>query len=148
MIVVEKLFPTARKYLLILPGDARVTEAAALLGDKTRHLVVVCDTLGTMIGVVARSDIVREVSHCLGYACRMACRTIMTKEVVACRPADPLEGVWSAMIEKGLRRIPIVDELRHPLGLATARDTAQMMLLDVEYDQTVMKDYVMNMGYR
>lgn len=148
MALVEKLFPSAREHLVTLQRAAHVTEAAALLSDRRRHLVVVCDPVGAMVGVVARRDIVREVSHCLGCACTMACGAIMTSDIVACHPSDALELVWRMMADKGLRNIPIVDEARRPLGVATARETAALMLREAEYDQATIMEYVMSIGYR
>lgn len=148
MLLVERLFPTARERLVTLGGEAHVKEAAALLADRKYRLVVVCDQDQRMIGVVARRDIVRELSHCLGYACTMACSAIMTTDVIVCRSGDALDGLWKTMAERGLRSVPIVDDLRHPLGVATAPDIAEIMLSEVEYDQNVMKEYVMSVGYR
>lgn len=148
MIHVEKLFPAAQERLLTLGADAHVTEAATILGDTTHHLVVVCDVGGSMIGVVTRTDIVREVSHCHGCACTMACRMIMTTQVVSCLPKDSLNQVWATMKDKALHSVPIVDEARRPLGLVSARDAFEMMLSEAEYEEAMMKEYVMCTGYR
>ena len=64
--LVEKITPLARERLLMVNQDAPVIEAARLLRDGRSDLVVVCDHNGLLSGVVTKSDIVAQISQCLG----------------------------------------------------------------------------------
>jgi CBS domain-containing protein len=71
----------------------------------------------------------------------------MTRRVIACRPDDRLDEIWTAMNEKELHSIPVVDAGRRPLGLLSARDALEALLASVEYEGTLLRDYVMGIGY-
>ncbi len=81
MLTVERLLPIARERLTAMSENTPVTGAAALLGDESRHMVVMCDDQGRISGIVTRTDIVREVSHCLGCACTIACKSMAVKQL-------------------------------------------------------------------
>ena len=71
----------------------------------------------------------------------------MTREVTCCRPEDLLTYVWSIMKERGLKHVPIVDKSARPLGVLYARDALQVLLREVEYEELLLRDYVMGVGY-
>lgn len=79
MIRIKSLLPAVSRRLLVIVDDQRLTEAAALLSDGIRHMAVVCDRDGVMVGVVTRTDIVRQIQHCDGCACTTACNMVMSR---------------------------------------------------------------------
>ena len=148
MIRVESILPIARDRLLTIHARVQLTEAAESLTQSARHMVVVCDDARRMVGVVTRTDVVRQIGHCQGCACTTACATVMTRKVFWCRPDDWLHEVWAVMKDKGLRSVPIVDSERRPLGLLSARDALEMLLSEVVHEEELLKDYVMSGGYQ
>ena len=70
------------------------------------------------------------------------------RAVVLCRPGDRLNEVWSVMKERHLKNIPIVDQDVRPLGVLNARDALEALLKEVEYEEVLLRDYVMCVGYR
>lgn len=147
MMRISSILPAAQRHLVRIRDDQQVTEAASLLADTTRHMVVVCDSIGTMMGVVTRTDIVRQIQNCQGCACTTACTTVMTKTVTFCHPDDWLHEVWAEMKTKGLQSIPIVNSEHQPIGLVAARDALESLLSEVEHEEELLRDYVMCVGY-
>lgn len=145
---VERMLPVARERLVTIGESALLMEAAKLLGDRQTNLVVVCDDGGAMVGVVTKTDVVRRIGFCHGAACTTALATVMTRDVVSCRPADLLQGIWTIMKERSLLHIPVVDQDVKPLGVINARDALLALLGDAEHDESLMRDYVMSVGYR
>ena len=90
-------------------------------------LIVVCDH-GDMVGVLAKTDIVGQI----GPGCTARVDSIMTHDVTYCRTDDVLLEVWSVMRERGLQRVPILDEARRPLGIIYAREALQALLSESE----------------
>ena len=148
MIRIDNLLEKTRDRLLLIGDDRQLTEAASLLSDDTRHMVVVCDSVGVMVGVITRTDIVRQIRHCQGCACTTACTAVMTRNVVSCESGDWLHEVLSIMKARGLQSVPVVDAERKPIGLLFARDALEMLLSEVEYEEELLRDYVMCVGYR
>jgi CBS domain-containing protein len=71
----------------------------------------------------------------------------MTRTVVLCRPSDLLHDVWLIMKARGLKNIPVVDEDSRPIGVLNARDALEALLKDVEYEEVLLREYVMCVGY-
>jgi CBS domain-containing protein len=72
----------------------------------------------------------------------------MTEDVVICRPTDWLHDVWSIMKERRLKNIPVTDAESRPIGVLNARDALEALMLEVEQEETLLRDYVMCVGYR
>lgn len=145
---VDRLLPEIRRRLLVVGDDRQLTEAAALLSDDARHMAIVCDAAGVMVGVVTRTDIVRQIRHCDGCACTTLCAQVMTKTVISCTPDKTLQEVWSTMKQSRLLCIPVVDDQRRPLGLLFASAVLEALLSEAEYEEELLRDYVMCVGYR
>jgi CBS domain-containing protein len=142
------MLPAARERLATTTCDAPLIDAAKLLSRAEVNLVVVCDSNNALVGVITRTDVVRQISCCAGSSCTTAVASVMTRDVTCCRPADLLTDVWSTMKEQGLKNVPIVDESTRPLGVLYARDALRVLLREVEYEELLLRDYVMGVGYR
>jgi CBS domain-containing protein len=148
MIRVEKIVHVARERLVTVRDDAPLAEAAKFLDGRDINLVVVCDKSGAMVGIVTRTNVVHQMALCQGCGCTAAAGTVMTKDVTFCRPDDLLHDVWSLMKERKLVHVPIVGDDLRPLGVINARDALLVLLEGSEYEEGLLRDYVMGIGYR
>jgi CBS domain-containing protein len=146
--LVERMLPTARQKLATIASTAPLIDAARYLSRKEADLVVVCDPEGALAGVIAKTDVVRQIGGCQGHACKVAASTVMTRDVAFCRPRDFLKDVWALMKKRGLKHIPVVDDASRPVGLLVARDVLDVLLGEVEYEEELLRDYVMSIGYQ
>jgi len=145
---VEQMLLRAHERLAMVDAGALVIEAAGLLSRPHTDIVVVCDCEGGMVGVVTKTDIVGQIGKCNGKGCAARVDTIMTRDVVCCEPSESLQDVWRAMKESGLQRVPLVDQLRKPVGIIYARDALENLLCEVEDEESLLREYVMSVGYR
>lgn len=148
MLQVQRLLPTARDRLVVLSANALLIDAAKLLNGPAINLVVVCDDADRMVGVITKTDVVGRISQCSGCSCTMAASSVMTTGVIFCRPGDWLNDVWTTIKERGLKNVPIIDQVSKPVGVLNVKDALQSLLQDVEYEEGLLRDYVMNVGYR
>ncbi|WP_131778679.1 CBS domain-containing protein [Legionella bozemanae] len=148
MAFVEEIVPIAQKRLVSVRDDAPLLEAAKFLDGRHINLVVICNKDGTMVGIVTRTDVVRMMAVCQGCGCTVPVGTMMTKDVIYCRPSDLLRDVWSTMKEHNLLHVPIIDENSKPLGVINARDVLLVLMEKAEFESSILRDYVMNVGYR
>ena len=146
--LVERMLPVARAQLLTICDDAPLIDAAKILRDLDRDLVVICDADELLAGVITKTDVVRQISYCRGAACTTPASNVMTRAVVLCHPGDHLREVWSIMKERRLKNIPIVDQDARPLGVLNARDALEGLLEAVEQEEILLREYVMCVGYR
>jgi CBS domain-containing protein len=142
----ERLLPAAREKLFTIADDTPLTEAAKFLREGT-DLVIVCGPAGRVAGVITKTDVVGQMSRCQGASCTMAASLAMTRDVVVCRPSELLQDVWKRMRDRKLKNIPIVDEDLRPMGVLHARDILQVLLEESEDEESMLRDYVMGIGY-
>ncbi|MCS3725341.1 CBS domain-containing protein [Bradyrhizobium betae] len=145
--IVEAILPAARERLIILSDEAPLIDAARLLRDFEADLVVVHNSDRRLAGVITKTDVVRQISHCQGTSCIAAASTIMTKPVVYCHRDDLLSDVWSVMKEQHLKNVPILDPDSRPIGVLNARDALEALLEELEYEEVLLREYVMCVGY-
>jgi len=144
---IEALIPTAREKLVTIGEGAPLIEAAELLSSGS-DIVLVCNNDGVLAGIVTKTDVVRQISHCQGASCTCPLATVMTRDVVSCRGQDALAEVSQRMMERHLKNIPVVDSNERPLGVLTARAILRVLLGDAEFDEAQLMDYVKGVGYR
>lgn len=144
----EQMLPRARERLATIGAGALVKEAAAMMAKPHTDLLVVCDHDGGLVGVLTKTDIVGQVSYCAGGGCTARVDTIMTREVVSCRPNESLHDIWLVMKERGLQRIPMIDDRQKPIGIIYARDALQSLLGEAGDEEALLRDYVMGIGYQ
>lgn len=145
--LVERLLPAARRGLVTLAENAFLLDAAGLLRTGT-DIVAVCDDVGTLVGVITKTDVVTRISACLGASCRTAASAVMTREVVLCHPEDRLHEVWEQMKARRLKSVPVVDRKARPVGVLNARDVLEALLGEAQDEEALLRDFVMCVGYR
>ena len=83
----------------------------------------------------------------LPISCVRPLSTLITCDVVTCAHGDDVRGAWNLMKARNLRNIPVVDDQAHVIGVLNARDALDLLLKEAEYDEVLLRDYVMCAGY-
>jgi signal-transduction protein with cAMP-binding, CBS, and nucleotidyltransferase domain len=143
---VERLLPAAHAKLVTIAEDAPLVDAARFLSTGT-DLVIVCNPTGSLAGIITKTNVIKHVSAAGEHGCGIAASAAMTRDVVLCRPGDLLRDVWARMKERGLKNIPVVDQDSRPLGVLHARDILQVLLKESKDEESMLRDYVMGVGY-
>lgn len=146
-VFVERLLPAARARLVTITDDASLLDAARLLGAGT-DLVVVCAPAGAVVGVITKTDVIVRIGECRGSACTTSAATVMSTDVLRCVPGDLVQEVWSKMKSRDLKSVPVVDTDGCPIGVLNARDALGVLLREVADEESLLRDYVMGVGYR
>lgn len=144
---VQSILPIAQQRMITVPEDASLVDAARLLFDTHRALLVVCNGDGAMVGVITKTDVVRQVAQYHGAVESKRVSGVMTQTVTSCQSDDQLHDVLALMKEKGFVHIPIVDKNSHPRGVVNARDALQALLREVKDEELLIRAYVMGIGY-
>jgi predicted transcriptional regulator len=145
--IVKNILPRAVERLATIEAGAPVREAAAQMSKPHTDLIIVCKD-GDMVGVLMKTDIVGQIGRCMGSGCTTRVDSIMTRDVTYCRTHEVLLDVWSVMRERGLQRVPILDDARRPLGIIYAREALQMLLSESENEDELLRDHISGVGYR
>ncbi len=141
------LIDLARERLVVLAEGAPLIDAARLFNKTDSDIVVICAADGRLVGVVTKTDVVLQIGRCQGSACRTLVSSVMTHDVLVCRHDEELSLIWSEMKARKLKNVPVLDGQSKPLGVLNARDVLQALLVEVENEESLLRDYVMTVGY-
>jgi CBS-domain-containing membrane protein len=131
------------KTVVLLEQEMALVQAAALLAEKKISGAPVVNSDGKLVGVVSEKDFLREMgfgatpsfmqiaTHCLNNkSCmigRLHNRTvgdIMTKPPITGAPEMTIGTISALFAERGINRLPIVDDDGRPVGVVTRTDLA------------------------
>jgi CIC family chloride channel protein len=109
-------------------------------GDRRprgQYLFPVVDDAGLLVGVIARSDIVRVAREATATDSRLCLGDVMIKEPVLAYPDEPLRVVVHRMAATGLTRFPVVerDHPRRIVGIVSLNDLLKARMLNLEAEQ-------------
>jgi len=148
MILVKHVLEPARKRLAVLSRQASIFDAAKILANRDTPLIVVCDGDGIAIGVISPSHIVNTLATAGADALGFNAGAMMTKPALSCHIDEALEQVWTVMTARTLPCAPILDDDGRAQGVLFARDVALALLDELNYDEKLLRDYVMGVGYQ
>jgi len=106
--------------------DSTAYEAATLMAECDCGVIPVVENTESMrlVGVVTDRDLaVRGLAQGKGADTRV--RDLMTRTPSCCGPDDDLKQIERVMVEKQVRRVPIVDELERCVGIVAQADLAR-----------------------
>jgi CBS domain-containing protein len=146
--LVSSMDAITRSRLQVVRADALLCDVASLLCGTHISLLVVCDRTQSMVGIVTKTDIVQQLGRGDGWSGRRRASDVMVREVVWCLRHDSLAGVLKVMADRGVVHVPVVDGDAKPLGVVNARDALRTLLLDEQYEETLLRNYVMGVGYQ
>lgn len=98
--------------------------AAQLMWDHDIGALAVVDDAGMLIGIVTDRDacMAAFMAHQPLHALQVS--IAMNTHVVACRPDDTVRAVAGLMAHHKIRRIPVVNDDQHPIGIVSLNDLA------------------------
>ena len=143
---VAHLLPAARARLVLIAADAPMIEAASRLCHGI-ELLVACTSDGRVSGVLSKADVIAHLGAAwgIGFA---GPPVPHPRDVVTCSVDESLDAVWSRMKARGLKNLPVLDADARPVGVLSARDVLEVLLEETEEEETLLRDYVMGIGYR
>lgn len=106
------------------PTD-QLSHAAQLMWENDCGCVVVVDHLDRVVGIVTDRDV------CMGAYTQgkslgeIPVSSVCATDVVTCRPEDTVDDVQRLMINHQVRRLPVVEEDGHLVGVLSLSDLAQ-----------------------
>lgn len=147
-IPVSKVNALARSRLETITADALLADVAKLLSDTRISLVIVCDSDGVMVGVVTKTNIVRQFGRSSESIGTAVAGEVMSRAVTSCRPTDSLLDVLAKMERLGFAHIPVVGEDFRPSGVVSSGDALRALMADDKYEAALLRDYVTGIGYQ
>jgi CBS domain-containing protein len=143
---IEQLNPMTSARLSVIDTEATLQAAALSLSNPGIGLVVVCNGSGKIAGVLSKSDLIRHLAH--RDLAEPSVVTLMSREIISCDPDDDVHGTWQTMVARGLQNMPVLGADSKPLGVLDIRDAMKALFEQEEFQEHMLTNYIVGMGYR
>ena len=148
MALVKHVLEAAQKRLAVLSREASIIDAARILANRETPLIVVCDADGIAVGVISTSHVVNVLATAGVDALGLNAGAIMTRPLLSCHVEENLQQVWAVLTSRTLPCAPILDDDGRAQGVLHARDVAIALLDEGTYEEQLLRNYVMGVGYQ
>lgn len=146
--LVSSIETVARTRLLKVGTQALLAEVAALLSASQISLVVVCDASGAVVGVITETVLVRQLGFARADVFTTQAGEVMNRDFTACEATESLSEVLAMMHARELIHVLIVEAGNKPVGVLNARDGLRALLTAGNYEEALLRNYVMGIGYQ
>lgn len=126
--------------------DLTVAEAMRRMRDEAISALVVSDDGRRIAGIVSDRGILRAIVDHGADVMRARVLDIMTTEVFTCSPAENVNAIMSAMTERRIRHIPVVDDRGLLCGLISIGDVVKQRLDEMQHETEAMREYISGAG--
>jgi CBS domain-containing protein len=149
-------------------GGGRHVKVAAVLASKSRvaatikptdTIAALCDVLakervgaavvsrdGVVIdGVITERDITFGLARHKDEMLAKPVASVMTKDVITCKPGDDVGQVASTMLSRNFRHIPVEDGGRY-VGMVSIRDVLKSRVDELNQQTALLRTYAGNSG--
>jgi len=92
-------------------------------------------------GILSERDIARGVSRQGARIADVPVETLMTAELVTCRPADDSDDLMRVMTKHGIRHLPVVAD-GEIVGMVSIRNIVKARLTELETDSVALRNYI------
>ena len=139
MIVKGILESKGRETISVKP-DVALRDAVKMLAVQRIGAVLVMNG-PTIDGILSERDIVRVLGERGAGVLDEPVRSVMTRNVVTCRPDDSVGAIMEKMTLGKFRHLPVIDDGRL-VGVISIGDVVKWRLREIETEQEAMRDYI------
>ena len=135
MAAVRDILAKKGSLIVALPPSASVLEAARVMSERSVGAVLVIDE-GHLLGIFTERDILRRVVAEGRDPAKEPLSAVVTKDVLTCTPATPLDECRALMTTRRLRHLPVVG----PDGLCGVISSGDVLAFQVAEQQSEIQD--------
>ena len=108
------------------PVDCTADVPARLMWEFDCGVIPLVDPDGRIAGIVTDRDLCMAALTQGKSLYEIAASSAMTRDVVCCRPEDGVDVAETQMRDNQVRRVPIIDEDSHPVGVFSVNDLSRL----------------------
>jgi CBS domain-containing protein len=127
--------------VFVIPPTASVLEAVERMNQHRCGAVVVMDQ-GYLSGMFTERDVLRRVVGERRDPASTQVASVMTEEVICCRPDTELDEISSIMQQKRVRHLPVCDRDGDLLGMISIGDVNAQHASYQQATISYLNDYV------
>ncbi|HEV7373011.1 CBS domain-containing protein [Arenibaculum sp.] len=125
------------------PGRT-VGDIVEMLADNRIGAVLVLDG-GRVVGIVSERDVIRGIAEHGPAVLGHRVDTLMTRDVLHCRPTDTMAELMAVMTERRVRHLPVIAD-GEVAGMVSIGDVVKQRLDEAELEVETLRSYVAGNG--
>lgn len=137
----KDLLKMKNRPIVTIGPDETTRAATRKLVENNIGALPVCDTKGTLLGIISERDLLRDYSQPARMLGSTKVKDVMTKDVVIGIPEDDLDYVMSVMTQKEIRHLPVMVGAKLE-GFISMRDIVDVQLKDSKATVRFLSDYI------
>lgn len=126
-----------QKNVLAVGPESTIQDAVKLMDKNHMGTIVVVDKLNgkkrSPIGIVTDRDIAISLGNGNGVERNSSIKEVMTPNVIFCSPEDGIYMVIEKMRANRIRKIPVVNETNHLIGMITSDDFVTLLGSELDH---------------
>ena len=138
---VAKILAHKGRAVVTAEASHSLHEASRMLADHRIGAIVVCGPGGTVAGILSERDIVRAMATHGAKALDERVGDHMTRRVVTCVAASPINQVMEVMSSGKFRHVPVVLDGRLD-GMISIGDVVKHRLAELEHESQSLREYI------
>jgi CBS domain-containing protein len=122
----------------------RTTPLAVVVTELVRHRIgalVVSPDGSAIDGIVSERDVVHRLSALRADLLDQPVYSVMSTDVVTCRPDDTVQSVMALMTDRRIRHVPVVAE-GAMAGIISIGDLVKHRIDELERDRSELMEYI------
>ncbi|MDP1652738.1 MAG: CBS domain-containing protein [Rhodocyclaceae bacterium] len=119
--------------VITVAADDEVAHAWRVLRDRRIHQAPVLDDAGNLIGIVSERDLLTAINidaERIVESLGRRVSDVMTTPVVAAAPVTDIRRIATAMLERGVDGVPIVNDVERLVGFVSRSDILRAVVTD------------------
>jgi CBS domain-containing protein len=137
---VKGILETKGREIVSVKPDIALRDAVKMLAVQRIGAVLVMNG-PTIDGILSERDIVRVLGERGAAVLDEPVRSVMTRNVVTCKPADTVGAIMEKMTNGKFRHLPVVEDGR-VVGVISIGDVVKIRVREYEREQEAMRDYI------
>jgi CBS domain-containing protein len=116
--------------LVVVHSDTSIEEAVKLLVNNKITGLPVVDDDGRMVGILSEYDVICAVANAKNAAnsSESLRRPVeYTKQLISVKESESLTVILTKFIDQKVRRLPVLDQQEHLVGMITRRDIMRVL---------------------
>jgi CBS domain-containing protein len=127
--------------VICIDPASSIRELVALLSERNLGAVVVSGDGTSIAGIVSERDVLRHLVEGVNFLDQPV-SSIMTTEVHTCTPEDSVQSLMSAMTDRRVRHIPVVDRRGALTGIVSIGDLVKSQIAQLQFERDQLEGYV------
>jgi len=139
--LVDTILSTKGSEVTTADAAETVAQAATRMEENGIGALVIVDTAGLPIGILSERDIARGITR---YGERLAdtpIASLMTRNLVTCKPADTVADIMGLMTDRRVRHVPVLRDGRLA-GIISIGDVVKVRLGEIEQEADALRAYI------